>query len=413
MSGTREQSEPSTATLTANRPHYDVDDFKRLLLTGEKVRTDKNTSTATVPPAPMQGLQLGDSNSNTDASSVSRQSIFEPHPDLNPESPSTSMDVPLSDDERHGLVQSSPNVGRSRPSVPPSRHGKLVKQTVPQTVAFENLSSSPPGPSLPPISFMESSPLATLDTSRDIDKPLPLPPQTESPKSMESRSGYTSSAAEAPHRFSTTENHTDRVATKRSAPPLPAARRHGQARSRSSTNDSSRSTSITEEMSQHTLPSPTNSSSTTSLKPPLPPPRRTGTNPGQENTNPATAVATVNDPVELPASKARPPAPPSRTPSTTSIKRMSRAPTNPGSPAPAPPPPPRRRGSSQSQSSFIPSRLSGEYRISSSERARSGSGASSTQQPSLPEAPTEEKDIMADLTALQREVDELRGKFGR
>ncbi|KAL8816435.1 MAG: hypothetical protein Q9223_004558, partial [Gallowayella weberi] len=42
-------------TSDARRPHYDVDDFKRLLLTGEKLQTDK-PSAATVS-GPMQGLQ--------------------------------------------------------------------------------------------------------------------------------------------------------------------------------------------------------------------------------------------------------------------------------------------------------------------------------------------------------------------
>lgn len=409
----RAQADPSALVAMGSRPHYDVDDFKRLLLTGEKIRTDKNTS-ATTPPAHGQGLQLGDSNSNTDASSVSRQSIFEPHPEAHPESPSTSMDIPLSDDERHGLVQSSPNAGRSRPSVPPSRHGKLVKQNAPQTVAFESLSSSPPDLSLQSTSSMQPFLLVTSGSSRDLDKPLPLPPRTESPSPMETRSDTSLGGPEAPNESLTPPNHPSRVTSKRNPPALPAARRHGQGRSRSSTNDSSGSTSISEGLSQYTHPSLTNSSSTTSSKPPpLPPPRRAGTNPAQENTTPGSSAAPTTDLMQLPAFKPRPPAPLSRTPSTTSIKRVSRISPNSGSPAPAPPPPPRRRGSSQSQSSFTPSRLSGEYRISSNEHTRSGSGASTTQQPSVPETQTEGKDIMADLTALQKEVDELRGKFGR
>ncbi|KAI4125401.1 MAG: hypothetical protein LQ338_004263 [Usnochroma carphineum] len=253
----REQTEPSSSTPNVNRPHYDVDDFKRLLLTGERLPTEKNAS-VTTPSAQVQGLQLGDSNSNTDASSVSRQSIFEPQPEVHPESPSTSMDVPLSDDENHGLVQSLSNSGRPRPSVPPSRHGKLVKQKMPLTVAFESLSSSPPGPSLKSPSLAEPSLPPTPSTSRDLNKPLPPPPRTASPTSMEPSSLDATEAADKPSTPSTLQG---RVVSKRNPPALPAARHHGQVRSRSSTTESNRSTSISEELSNFQA-SPTGASFT-------------------------------------------------------------------------------------------------------------------------------------------------------
>ena len=49
------------------------------------------------------------------------------------------------------------------------------------------------------------------------------------------------------------------------------------------------------------------------------------------------------------------------------------------------------------------------------ERHTAGSVSSFAPQASttIAESQPEEKDIMADLSALQREVDELRGKFGR
>ncbi|KAL8908004.1 MAG: hypothetical protein Q9207_001078 [Kuettlingeria erythrocarpa] len=411
--GVRLQADNMPSAAPTNRPHYDVDDFKRLLLTGEKLRTGTTTSVS-IPPAQGQGLQFGDSNSNTDASSVSRQSIFEPHPEAHPESPSTSMDVPLSDEERHGLIQSTPATGRSRPSVPPSHHGKLVKQHKSQTVAFDSLSSSPPGRILQPMSSAEVSSPPALNALRHLNKPLPPPPRAESTLSMEPVSNLASNAIGIPDGSSAPPKHLSPAALKRSPPALPSARRQGQGRSRSSTNESSRSTSISEELSQYTHPSPSNSASTTSTKPPpLPPPRRAGTNLGQENADPSLNAVLPSDSAELMAFKLRPPAPPSRTPSTTSIKRLSRISSNAGSSMPAPPPPPRRRGSSQSQSNFTPSRLSGEYRVSSSERAESDLDASSTQQPAVLQPQTKGKDVMADLTNLQREVDELRGRFGK
>lgn len=406
-------SGPTMPAARVGRPQYDVDDFKRLLLTGEKLHAEKSLPTNS-PPAHVQGLQLGDSNSNTDASSVSRQSIFEPHPEPNSESPGTSMDMPFSDDERHGLVQPSPSVGRNRPSVPPSRHGKLVKPNVPQTVSFESLSSSPINSTLPQKYSMNAvSPTSSTET-KDLSKPLPPPPRSESPKNIEIMPERSAVIAEENEASLDPPQQPGRIAVKRSPPALPAARRHGQARSRSSTNESSRSTSISEETSQYTYPSPSNSSSTTSSKPPpLPPPRRAGTNPTQENMSPISSVFPVIDSTEALHFKPRPPAAPSRTPSTTSIKRMSHISASSGSSGIAPPPPPRRRGSSQSQNNPAPSRFIGEYRIPASDRNRSGSGASSTHQQSAPENPLQGKDIMADLTALQKEVDELRGKFGR
>ncbi|KAL8735604.1 MAG: hypothetical protein Q9166_000773 [cf. Caloplaca sp. 2 TL-2023] len=415
-SGSREEPGRAPSALDTGRPHYDVDDFKRLLLTGEKLRADKTTPTT--PTAQGQGLQMGDSNSNTDASSVSRQSIFEPHPEVHPESPRTSMDVSPSDDERHGLVQPSlsPNVGRSRPSVPLSRHGKLVKQHMPQTVSFESLSSSPPGPDSTSVTSSKPSSPASLTDTTNLNKPLPPPPRSESPTPMESMPAISAAVPAATAESVAPSNHLGRVTAKRSPPAIPTARRHGQGRSRSSTNESSRSASLSQELSQyiHLSSSPTSSCITAPKPPPIPPPRRAGTAPTQENSSPVSSVKPSFSNMEPPF-KPRPPAPPSRTPSTTSIKRASRISTASGSSGPVPPPPPapRRRGSSQSQTSFTPSRLSGEYRISGNERTKGDLGTSSTQQPSASETQIEGKDLVADLTALQKEVDELRGRFGR
>ncbi|KAL8711063.1 MAG: hypothetical protein Q9220_004444 [cf. Caloplaca sp. 1 TL-2023] len=415
ISGSREESHKPASASSTIRPQYDVDEFKRLLLTGEKIQGNKTASTT--PPIQGQFSQIGDSNSNTDASSVSRQSIFEPQTDTHHESPRTSIELPPSDDERHALVgSSSPSTARRRPPIPVSRHGKLVKQNMPLTVSFESLSSFPPGHSIESEPFLQtSSPLSPTDTHK-LNKPLPPPPRSESPTPIEllpdsfPNTEADPGASVAPHQ------HTGPETSKQSPPAIPAARRHGQGRSRSSTNDSSRSTSLSEDFSQRTNPSSSNSLSTiASNPPPLPPPRRAGTAPAHENLYPSSGTGSTSDTHEGPAFKARPPASPSRTPSTTSIKRLSRVSTNSGSSgiAPPPPPPPRRRGSSQGQVSFTPSRLSGEYRIPNMERPRTGSGASSTQLSSAIETQEEGNDLVADLAALQREVDELRGKFGR
>ena len=414
--GSPDKSDPAASTAVAGRPLYDVDDFKRLLLTGEKLRTDTNMPTT--PPAQVHALKVGDSKSNTGVSPVSRQSIFEPQPELQPESPSISKERPPSGEERRGLVQPSPGptVAQSRPSVPPSRHGKLVKPNMPQTVSFESLSSSPPDrdPTLrsPGEPLSPASPWNTTH----LNKPLPPPPKSES---LEAKPALSATRAEEIERSLPPTQHSSRATAKPSPPVVPTARRHGQGRSRSSTNDSNRSTSLSEDLSQYTHPSSSSSSLTASKPPPIPPPRRAGTAPDLENSGPASNVGSSFSGTESPHFKPRPPAPPSRTPSTTSIRRTSRTSTASGSsgaaaaPAPPAPPAPRRRGSSQSQISFTPSGLSGEYRFSSKERPRTDSGASSTQETPMAETHAESKDLVGDLTALQREVDELRGKFGR
>ncbi|KAI9768783.1 MAG: hypothetical protein M1835_006814 [Candelina submexicana] len=95
---------------------------------------------------------------------------------------------------------------------------------------------------------------------------------------------------------------------------------------------------------------------------------------------------------------------------------------------PPPPPPPRNRGSSQSSLDYRPlfpptgsNRASGEFRRPSNESQRRASGTSSLgRAPEVLEQSTEieegskavvANDILGDLETLQREVDELRGRY--
>ncbi|KAL8746642.1 MAG: hypothetical protein Q9190_001364 [Brigantiaea leucoxantha] len=393
---------PSTA-----RPHYDVDDFKRLLLTGEKLKSEKSA-----PPthSNAQGPSAADANSNTDASSVSKQSIFEPHHEAHQESPRTSIEVSPSDDERHGLVQASSSA-RSwvRPSAPASRHGKLVKQNVPQAVLSESLPSSPLG---------LASGLGPLDKSQsptDLNKPLPSPPGPSSPKlgiSVEIEKEV-DSHQNTQHKDSR-EPKANYVQTRN--PPPPPARRHSLTKSTTSSVDSS-SQRVSVDTTRDNLDSQSeHDAPNMRSRPPIPPPPRRA---GISNVKPELGSARDGSYIEasqFSSHKPRPPVPPSRTSSTSSIKRPVRVSTAPTSPSVPPPPPPRRRGSSQtSQGSFSSSRFNGEYQMPGGERHTTGSVSSFAPQASttIAESQPEEKDIMADLSALQREVDELRGKFGR
>ncbi|KAL8633282.1 hypothetical protein Q9189_001003 [Teloschistes chrysophthalmus] len=401
------------ASQSGSRPRYDVDDFKRLLLTGEKLQTDSANSPS--QHSHVQGMQKGNGSGNTDRSSISGPSIIDPQYVVNQDSPRTSIDNEISDEERHALVQpSTSHAGRSRPSVPQSRHGKLVKQHTPQSVSFESLSSSPPGSDSASTSTAKLSFPATPSGGMSLNKPLPPPPRSESPTPVASSYDTNSPSVKSRETKVTMPHQPNQIAVKRSPPAVPTARRHGQGRSRSSTNDSSRSASLSEELSQQTYPSPATSLSTTASRPPpLPPPRKAGAVPAQEMSSPTSSIGPGADFSDATPAKSRPPPPPSRTASTSSLKRMSRIRTSSGSPGAVPPPPPRRRGSSLSQSSLAPSTTFGEDRIISSEPQDSNPGPSSIQHPSRAETSPDEKDLVADLAALQKEVDELRGQFNR
>lgn len=400
------------AEVKNTRPHYDVDDFKRLLLTGEKSVSGANA--AIPPPVSFQSpAHVGDSSSNTDTSSISRQSIFEPVSGPLQESPRTSHESVLSDDERQRLAEGIPAASeRVKPSTPRHRHGRLVKPNAPQTVSFED----------PTLSFSDSAMSAMapvnpsmLGNSGDVDKPLPLlpPPLNTQPfvqspietKDNDMRGSY----------FESEDAPSGNNAQKRSPPVPPLSRRHSQLRAKPFATSTERSTTITEEDPIGSM-GLSYSPPTASLKaPPPPPPRRAGLVRGNSSSSMSTGASftpmsdqsNATD-VSTRAAKSRPPVPPNRSPSVSSVKRPNQTQSIPGSPSMAPPPPPRRRGSSQS--SYTPSRLIGHY----TERLRSDSGASSISHLAMsPVGPSgaENKDVMADLSDLQREVDELRGKF--
>ncbi|KAK9421315.1 hypothetical protein SUNI508_05853 [Seiridium unicorne] len=161
----------------------DVDSFKRLLLTGYANIPGPGAQGAAGPNLGSQPATAHDGASNTDASSISRQSIF----DAIQETPRTSHEI--SEPEEATIAPSSPlsNVqpasSRKPPPPPSSRHGKLIKI---ELGADGKKNKGPP----PAISVDTSSPVLTPNrkssthslsqtsppSSSDINKPLPLPP---------------------------------------------------------------------------------------------------------------------------------------------------------------------------------------------------------------------------------------------
>ena len=422
-SGQDSEGSPVGLGSKTTRPHYDVEDFKKLLLTGEK--SASGTNTAVPPPVSFQNpAHIGDSSSNTDASSISRQSIFEPASGPLHESPRTSHDSVLSDDERQRLVGVMAIASeKTKPLTPKHRHGKLVKTNAPQTVSFED----------PTLSFSKSA-LTTMapvdrsnpETSGNADKPLSALP---SPPSVKSSMQNLTKNSDHDMQYSDLDSggvSASDAAEKRSPPPPPLSRRHSQLKAKHFSGPSERTVPIAEEAGpEPTLPS--QSVSSTSIKgPPPPPPRRAGLHLGNSSSSISTGASLVSvsdqssagDITHPRSAKPRPAVPANQNPSVSTVKRPDQAQSTPeassiasssSSPPPPPPPPPRRRGSSQS--SYTPSRLSGHY----TERLRSDSGASSISHLAMtPESSSTgagNKDVMADLSALQREVDELRGKL--
>lgn len=404
----------------------DVDAFKRLLLTGDTSALPP--SAPSTPPTPLntcQGNQgnQGDSSSNTDASSVSRQSIFEPHPEAHADSPRTSHEVSLSDDENEdpGGV-SFPSAMRTGRLTPKPRSGNVIKEQGPRTVPFTDPTLSFAGVESTSTTHRNDLDLSYPRSTTDLNKPLPPPPSSQSAERKAITIGLSIKSAAGKQ---TSEVGGLPTSQKRNPPAPPLARRHSQLRSQNILNSPERSVAILEENQAKSTLFQDLPSTTPPKPPPPPPPRRKGAPQSIQSSEyapgPSEVPVTMAQAEQSPdrssvkVQPVKPPRPPTRTPSVSSIKRPARVSSGASSTAMAPPPPPpRRRGSSQS--SLTDPRPSGEYRRTSIESYREDSTASSLN-PSIPESSAELEagggDVLADLSALQREVDALRGKFER
>ena len=364
-----ESRERKVADIDATqRPQYDVDAFKKLLLTGEKSQESRHGAAPTVSFGGVVA-PLDDNFSPTDVSAV---------PDhLASTASSTQRDISgrLQKETRsYAELSSTENqirrsTAKVKPSTPQHRHGKLVR----------------PVASLAPNAFVSDNTVGSIGT----------------------REG-----SQLPHHHA--EDQASRLETttttpqKRLAPTPPPARRHGQSRPTSFITDPHRSNQHPQ-LESSTTPSSSQSPPPTQTRPLPPARRRTGSIRRDSSSSITTGTSFANQAGT----------PLSRSPSITSNKNPYVSSSLASSPPMAPPPPPpRRRGSSQS--SYTPSRLSGDYRSIMNQRPRGDSGASSISQFQMPssEAATtnpkaERKDVMADLSALQRDVDELRERVGQ
>lgn len=387
----------SADTFSKSKPNYSVDEFTALLMTGKSSKPDSAPGHSS--PVSSHTPQIaGDSSSNTDASSISRQSIFEPPPDPRHETPRTSQEITISDDERHSFEHTPPRNERFKPETPRSHHGRLVSES--SSLPQHELSSpvATPRSSYAPAEMWSS---IYPSNPTDLNKPLPIPPTHEpsenAPPGIQTFKVTTN-----------TDQDSDASNRKKEPPTLPSTRRLGQVESKSLSASANRSAPVSVGISSSINATTSTSSNLAAKVPPPPPPRRPGPTRGQSTSSTTSGISMIHNPSSSTfsddssqnASKNKPPVPPARRGSGSSTKRHSTLPAQLSISGVPPTPPPRRRGSSQS--SFGPSQLSGEYQPSTSERQRADSGASSVQS----------RDVIADLSALQKEVDELRGKFG-
>lgn len=336
----------------------DVDAFKKMLLTGERGSSGQSTLIGPIP--------VSDSGSSADTASISQQSIFETVPPTH-ESPRTSDDLDLNEaDEQRARFGPSPE-SRRKPPPPKSRRGKPLRE-----------SGSEPGPTAKFDNFINS---LSRPASRDVSSETPSlksPTLDERPTSDR----FASSSMPEAQKLE---------AQKRVPPAPPLARRKSQQAANKPvlTRSSSSRYSV---LSDHDAPPSPSSTNATSKAPPPPPTRRST---GTGECRPSLDVGSLPENASLEDVGSRPGL--AHTPSY--LKRLSQG-------AAPPPVPPPRRGRGSSRSSIETARPSVATPGMTGELAGSDAnlGRKSSEEP---------RDILADIAALQKEVDAARAGAGQ
>ncbi|KAF8855428.1 hypothetical protein BDZ45DRAFT_504002 [Acephala macrosclerotiorum] len=398
---------PPTNVSSPGRASMDVEAFKRLLMTG-----NAGLGTSTPPTASQVHVThaLGDGGSSTDASSISRQSIFEAVQEPHPESPRTSHEISEPEDDRRRLGGEAIS-GRKKPPPPSSRHGKLIRVELRDDTTTAALQSPPTPGSITSQHYFSSSPRSQTD----LNKPLPPAPNRASHDSDRESIFDKEAAGKTPEPPSPPD-----TVRRKAAPAPPLARRHSQKvpDSKRNISDPPRlSPKPEEESSSATLTPPTENTrprSDSGRAPPPPPSRRIGSVRHSSSQNiPLSSPSTVSLPSPPPVrgssrsiSGGRPP----------SVHSMDLSSTNKHKSGMPPPPPPHRHGrtSFDGHSPGASRRTSGDYPRRSMDSVRQDSAASSVLK--LPEEAAETEasgsrlDILADLSRLQAEIDALRSR---
>lgn len=442
---------PADQASAAGKAGMDVEAFKRLLLTGQGP-----------PPS-----QAGDAGSITETSSISRQSISDAtHPPQ--ETPRTSHEVSepeVEEDKRSLISTSKPQRSGSRKKPPPpppaTRHGRLIRADKDKDAnaapALERRFSAGYQPASPTSPRPSSSGSPT-----DVNKPLPPPPDRADDDVKDSIFDKESAGkipevdmdpdAEAvpPPRPPTPPNASHSSSTPVPNPqtstsalrkPAPPPRRQGSTHGRSESNAHVQpEEETTPPRSSLESQRSRSSSIRLSLSAPAPPPPRrhpsggsghrqspSFSSPGYQNnlTSPAGPTSPGSSDDAGIAKLSPPPRPPQRN---TSVRRgvgSSSARKGPG--AAPPPPPPRLRGTSRGSVDGAATGP-GLARTMSTDSVRRGGAAGDggvvAVAPVAEERENEAEGVeagasdeamramLADLDALQREVDAARAAAG-
>lgn len=338
---------------SSSKTTMDVDAFKRMLLTGSATPGETTVPSQTVP-----SQSVSDNSSSADSASISQHSLFETNPATREESPRTSEEL----DTRDHIEQrttSGPTSSSKRPPPPPkSRRGKATKDATSYSGSMNKFDNFINSLSLPPMHDASSNVSAMRSPSseqRDFGEPSRNPPMPD--------------------------------ASKRAAPPPPLTRRKSQ--QQPSKPILTRSSSSRQSVLSDSDP-PTSPLGPTAPRAPPPPPSRrsTSTGEGRPSLDLAASSETGSQLSQQPT--------PSQTPPY--MKRASQLP-------PPPVPPPRRgRGSSRSS-------------VDTQRPTMTTLGIENPME--LQDNPADghmnlgDRDILADLAALQREVDAARASAGR
>ncbi|KPM38426.1 hypothetical protein AK830_g8122 [Neonectria ditissima] len=452
----REEGDTLKAANTARRS-LDVNSFKRLLMTGNSGTGARST------PSRMQQLRPGSQKSIADSSSVSLSSNYDdPKNGLTPSSEihevslisRDTSDTPDDDGDQGSFSDSSTSLRISRDKKPPpppsSRHGKSIQLELKR----DDGSPDALGPKSP----------------SDINKPLPPAPRMSFEDDADSPFDR-----EAVGKVPEADVHTIHQITpgsgKKSVPAPPPRRGHARAESKAYSMSMSKEGQSFPRLHDDETPSRSSSiRSRAERNPhdphtpiPPPPPRRShhGSRPSTQIPSPVAAsigaaVTQINSPSDLYSDPDRsvvpisatslepvstretqlgnykvsaPPPPPARNASVRrpaslrsvdSSSRRTSAEPKPHSGIAPPPPPRRQRGSSKGSMDGPYRRISvdgapkAKQRLIEQGNAEALDSADTNPGPASPESatsPGKSNYILADLDALQREVDALRGKL--
>ncbi|OJD34674.1 uncharacterized protein BKCO1_2100051 [Diplodia corticola] len=459
---TRQKDVESETTIaggekTVDRPaghrmkgSMDVDSFKKLLMTGSADITPSGAST-TAEAQPRANAHVGgDTSSGTDASSASRNSMYDSVLRAHDDSPRSSYERTSFDggnqDDQSTPVGTEQTRAKPKPPPPKHRHGKSITRA-PQTVSFSDFSPSLASPTTKP-----DTPKRTSSNGQKPLPPRPRIPSGQKQKDLPSPSlpppelVPAKDAAESPIFSDEVAENSPPVKTpeppapqRRKPPTPPLARRQSQLKSSGSL---SRSNSAAKRPSQpetplsstEQVPAASATSSTSFNKPPPPPPTRRSGATSSSTTDPNVNAASRSSSRRSTASSMHNPSLSIRT------NRLSGSALDVTSPAVGgPPPPPPRRGSSKSSfemqrpSASVLAAAAGDNRRSSGDfksRSRTASGAServfgehaSVKEEDLTNphggaigvtaasAAAGGVDVLSELDKLQQEIEALRQK---